>query len=120
MHNTGRHDIGQFEQRASRGFINGAVDRDGRKSLTTLCQSRLVILGDVHVAFAEQRADATDDPGHVMVGEDEQRLLRVDIDVKGADARQSRHRAFRGDAGHRELLHATGQRHFDGTRVGAD
>jgi len=41
-----------------------------------------MILGDVDVPFAEQRADATNDTGDVVVGEDEQRLPWIHIHVE--------------------------------------
>jgi hypothetical protein len=67
--------------------------------------------------LAEQGADAADDTGHVMIGENEQRLARVDVDVERADLREARRAAVGWRAGHGELLHAAGERDFDGARV---
>ena len=67
--------IGQLQQRAARRFVDRAVHRDRRQRIATLREPRLVVLGDVHAAFAQQRAHAPDHARHVLIGEDEQRVL---------------------------------------------
>ncbi len=49
-----------------------------------------MILGDVDLAFTKQRTDASDDTGHVVIRENEQRLSRIHIDVELPDARETR------------------------------
>ena len=86
----GRRDIGKAKQGFTDRLAHVSIHRYRCKRLPALCQSSLVVFGDVDPGLAQESAYPANDTRNVVVREDQQRISRLNIDVKRADSREAR------------------------------
>src|SRR5690349_15951295 len=106
----GREDVGQRKQTLALRFIQRCVERYGGQCFSALHHARLMIFGDVDAFAAEQRADATDDTGDVLIAKHEECAARRDVNRESVDAGEPARATTERDAIHRHLVRASANR----------
>ena len=86
MQDDGARDLGKPEKRITNVFGNFLVHDDCGQCLPASRETGLVVPCDVDRVIAEQRADAPDHAGHIVVQKNDERTGRDDVDVVLTDA----------------------------------
>lgn len=113
----GGRDIGKAKKGFTDRLAHVSIHRYRRKCLPALCQSSLVVFRDVDPGFAEESAYPANDTRNVVVREDQQRISRLNIDVKRTNSREPRECAGLCRTRDRDLLHSTAQPDFYGVWI---
>jgi hypothetical protein len=113
----GGRDFRKTEQRFTDRLAYISIDRYCCECLSPLREPSLVILRDVDSSFTQQSTHPTDYTRNVGVREDEERISRLYIDVKGADPREPWQRAGLRRSRNRNLPHSAAQSNFNSVRI---
>src|SRR6266550_5250103 len=109
----GGRDIRKAKQRLADRLAHVSIDRYCRECLSSLCQSSLVVFRDINPSFTQESTYPANYTWNVIVRENQERIPRLDIDVKRADPREPRQCAGLCSTGDCNLLHTTAQSHFN-------